>query len=347
MRLTCKPGQRGGERGHRRGAGVQVRGRQHLERVLQPGGQRDERQQRGVRLGEPGHQHGVVIGHVEVAEDAVALGPVVVGLVRRTFADHAEPVGIIDVEQGVVLLGQARELGELRRVAGHRVDAVHRDQARERGIAGTQQLLEVFEVVVAEPANGGAVAGRDHGPVVDRLVCAAVQEDRAVADEHRDHRHVDVGDRRQHERVLGSHELGELLLDLGVEDGVAQQSRPRGVRAPLRQVLGHRRDDLFVEVEPEVVARGPVGQPAVADPDLASHLFIDDRIHHRVGRGEPGQVGGRRHPPVEPAVVVPPTRLAVRRGFGGPVGDPAVQAVAVPTPREIVWVECHGSLCIG
>ena len=105
--VDLQPGQRGGERGHRRGSGVQVRGSQDFERVLQPGGQRDERQQRGVGLGEPRHQHGVVVGHVEVAEEAVALDAVVVGLPGRTFADHAEPVGIIDVEQGVVLLGQA------------------------------------------------------------------------------------------------------------------------------------------------------------------------------------------------------------------------------------------------
>ncbi len=57
-------------------------------------------------------------------------------------------------------------------------------------------------------------------------------------------------------------QLGQLLLDLRVQPRVAQQPGPGRVRAPPRQVLGHRGDDLLVEVEPQVVAGRPVGEPS-------------------------------------------------------------------------------------
>ena len=118
------------------------------------------------------------------------------------------------------------------------------------------------------------------------------------------------------ERVLAADELGELLLDLGVQARIAEQARPRRVRAPPREVLGHGVDDLLVEVEAQVVARRPVGEPPVADADLAADLLVDDGIHHRMGVLEAREVGDRRHPAVEPSVVVAPAGLAIGRRFG-------------------------------
>ena len=97
---------------------------------------------------------------------------------------------------------------------------------------------------------------------------------------------------------------------------IAQEARPRRVRSPLREVLGHRRDDLLVEVEAEVVAAGEVRQPPIADPDPATPLLLDDRVHHRVGVREPREVRDRQRPSIEPAVVLSTTRFAVRRREG-------------------------------
>jgi hypothetical protein len=110
------------------------------------------------------------------------------------------------------------------------------------------------EVLVGEARDRGAASLCRRAAVVDRLVRPSVEEQRAAAGQHRDHRHVDVGDGRQDQTVLGPEELGELGLDLLVEDRAAEQARPARVRAPPGQVLGNGRDDLLVEVEPEVVA---------------------------------------------------------------------------------------------
>ena len=122
----------------------------------------------------------------------------------------------------------ARQVG---RVAGHAVDTVHADEPG--GVAlGAQQLVEVVGVLEAEAADRGAAGLRDLAAVVDRLVRARVEEDRARGREQRDHRHVDVGDRRQDERVLAAEQLGQPLLDLLVEHRAAEQARPARVRAP-------------------------------------------------------------------------------------------------------------------
>jgi uncharacterized protein (DUF1786 family) len=113
-------------------------------------------------------------------------------------------------------------------------------------------------------------------------VRATVEEDRPLAREHRDHGHVDVGDRRHDERVLGSQQRGQPLLDLLVQDRAADETRPARVRAPARQVLRHGGDDLLVEVEAQVVAGGEVREPLVADANVAPLLLVDHGIAHAV-----------------------------------------------------------------
>ena len=203
-----------------------------------------------------------------------------------------------------MLAGQLGEGVQVGRVAGHAVDAVDEDHPRAPPVIGAQQRLELVEVVVTEALDGRA-AGLGHGAaVIDRLVRAAVQEQGAAAGQHRDHRHVDVGDRRQDERVLGAEQFGELGLDLLVEDRAAQQTAPAGVGPPLGQVLGDRVDDLLVEVQAQVVAGGVVGQPVVADPDVAPVDLVDDGVEHAVGVLEAGQVLGGADPALQPLVVV-------------------------------------------
>ena len=156
-------------------------------------------------------------------------------------------------------------------------------------------------VVVPEAHHRGAAAGGDHRTVVDRLVRATVEKNRPGACEHRQHRHVDVRDRGHRQHVLAAQQFLELLLDVEAGARAAEQPRPGRVRAPARKVLGHGGDDFRVEVESEVVARGPVGEPVVTNSDLTSTLLFDHGVHHGVRCLQLHQVVHRMHPAIEPA----------------------------------------------
>ena len=223
-------------------------------------------------------------------------------LVRAALADDAEAVGVVDVEQRAVLARDGGERADVRRVAGHAVDAVHADQAG-RVALGAQQLVEVVGVLEAEALDRRAARAGDLAAVVDRLVGARVEEDRARGGQQRDHGHVDVRDRRQDERVLAAEQLGEARLDLLVEDRAAEQARPARMGAPRVEVGGDRVDDLAVEVEAEVVARREVGQPVVADADHAAVDLVDDRVHHRVRGLERREVAAGLEPVLDPWAV--------------------------------------------
>ena len=308
-----EPDDRGRERCDGRRPGIEVRRRQHLEGILQSGRKGDERQERRIGLRESGDQDHVVVRHVLVAQEAVPGDAVVAELIRGAFADHAEPVGIVQVQEGVVLVREAGECRGIRRVAGHRVDTVHRDQARLSRVGGGQQLFEMRGVVVPEPDHVRAVTRGDHGPVVDRLVRPAVQEHGAVAHEDRDHRHVDVRDRGEEQDVFARQQVGHLLFDLLVETRAAEETRPAGMGSPLGQVFGDRGDDLLIEIEPQVVAGRPVREPLVADPDLTADLLVDHGVDHRVLVLQPREVRCRGHPAVEPSVHLAAPGLVVQR----------------------------------
>src|SRR6266516_1983397 len=73
------------------------------------------------------------------------------------------------------------------------------------------------------------------------------------------------------------------------------------MRAPAIESRLHRVDDLPVEIEAEVVARGEVGEPLVADADHPAVDFLDDRVRHRVRALELGEVAAGSKPPVNPS----------------------------------------------
>ena len=164
--------------------------------------------------------------------------------------------------------------------------------------------------------HGRAARAGDLAAVVDRLVRPRVEEDRARGGQQRDHRHVDVRDRRQHERVLAAEQLGQPLLDLLVEHRAAEQPRPARVGAPRVEVRGDRVDDLAVEVEAEVVARREVGQPVVADADHAAVDLVDDRVHHRVRGLQRREVAAGVEPVLHPRATAAGARAAGRAGTG-------------------------------
>src|SRR6476659_1186339 len=72
------------------------------------------------------------------------------------------------------------------------------------------------------------------------------------------------------------------------------------MRAPAIESGLDRIDDLPVEIEAEVVARGEVGEPLIADADHPAVDFLDDRVRHRVRALELGEVAAGSKPPVDP-----------------------------------------------
>ena len=241
-----------------------------------------------------------VVRLVAVADDAVPADAVGARLVGRALADDPESVSVVDVEDRVVATGDSGELAQIRRVAGHAVDPVHAHQPRA-GAVLAQELLEVVRILEAESLHRRPAGRGELAAVVDGLVSAAVDVDRPVPGEHRDHGQVDEGDRRDDERVLAAEQLDQALLDLRVENGAAEHPRPARMRAPLLEVLGNGRDDLPVEVEAEVVAGGEIRQPLIADADHAAVDLVDDGVRHRIRALELGQLAAGREPAVDPA----------------------------------------------
>ena len=153
-----------------------------------------------------------------------------------------------------------------------------------------------------EPGQGRAAQGGELGAFVHGLVCATVDEHGAAGREQRDDGEVDERDRRQHERVGRAEQLGQLLLDLLVENRATEQARPARVRAPRLEVCGNGVEDLAIEVEAEVVARGEVGEPVVADADHPAVDLFDDGVRHRVRALELREVRVGIEPAANPVI---------------------------------------------
>jgi hypothetical protein len=222
--------------------------------LLEPGRHGQERPQRRVRLREPTDQHDVVVGLAEVAHDGVAPLAVRGGLVGISFTEHAEALGVVDIEQRPVFPAGSGERGEVGRVAGHAVHPVdaHDPWRAHRGTA--QEAHEAVEVVEPEAVDRRSRRGGGHCPVVNGAVRLRLQQYGAVAGEHGQHEGVDVRDGREHERVGSAQELGQPLLDVGVQPRVPEQSGPARVSAPAAHLLIDRVGNFRVEVESQVVA---------------------------------------------------------------------------------------------
>ena len=137
----------------------------------------------------------MVVVLADMLDDAVAADAVGRELVVTALTQHAETVRVVDVEQGVVLAREPRERRQVERVPRHAVDAVNADEARHR-TALLEQALEIVRVLELKALHGRAACARELAALVDRLVRAGLDVDCSRAREHRDHRHVDQGDRR-------------------------------------------------------------------------------------------------------------------------------------------------------
>ena len=84
---------------------------------------------------------------------------------------EADRMNLVEVGHGAVFVGEIANLGDRRDVAVHRVDRFECDEFRHIGIGFLEQLLKVFDIVVAEDflfRAAGAYAG-NHRSVVQRV----------------------------------------------------------------------------------------------------------------------------------------------------------------------------------
>jgi hypothetical protein len=210
-------------------------------------------------------------------------------------------VGVVQVQQGVVLAGQRGEGRQIGRVAGHGVDSVQADHPW-RASGGAQEPPGVVDVVVAEPADHGALLPGHDGAVVDGLMGAQVDQQRPRSGQGGEDAVMDLGEGGEGKHVLGPEQLADLGLELLVERRAGDPARPARMGAPAGQVAGDAGQDLRVEVEAEVVAGGEVVEPVVPDPDPASVDLVDHRVDHGMLRDQPGHLGGELGDGVAPTV---------------------------------------------
>ena len=129
-------------------------------------------------------------------------------------AGDAEPVGLVDDQQGAVRRAHAGQLGERRGVAEHGVDRLDDDHRAALSGAG-QGSRDGGDVVVGHDGHVGAA---EPDRVDQRGVHVCVGDDQALTVHERGH-HRQVGGvaGRQHEGPGLSEEAGEVGLELGVQ----------------------------------------------------------------------------------------------------------------------------------
>src|SRR5207302_2217070 len=106
----------------------------------------------------------------------------------------------------------------------------------------------------------------------------------------------------QRQDVLSTEEFAQRSFDLLVEHWAAQHPRPTGMGSPRPEERGDALDHVWIEVQPQVVARREVRQPVVPDADPAPVHLIDDGVEHRVRRLETAEPVGGSEPLRQPAV---------------------------------------------
>src|SRR3954468_20764786 len=119
----------------------------------------------------------MIVGLAHVLHDAVAAPAVGRELVVAPLADDAETVGVVDVEERVVLTREPGKLWEGDRVPSHAVHAVDADQPRHRPSV-PEQPLEIIRVFELEPPHGRAAGTGKLAALIDRLVRPRLDVDR-------------------------------------------------------------------------------------------------------------------------------------------------------------------------
>ena len=185
-------------------------------------------------------------------------------------AEHADPVGVVGHQPGVVGAGNPRERRKRREVAVHGKDAVGQDERPRMGVAVLgEKGAHMVDVVMAEgeqprAAQLGAAPQAGMRELVD-------QEEVFFARQGWNDAEIGQITGAEHAGALGSLEPGEAVFQLGIERVIAgDEPRGPGADPVARERLARRRNDRRVLGEIEIVVAGKGDQlPAVAfDQDV-------------------------------------------------------------------------------
>ena len=145
------------------------------------------------------------------------------GRTGAVLTDDAQGVGVIDHDAGVVLLAQRDDLGKLRDVAFHRIDAVDNYELVGSARYCPELLLEPLHVIVWELAH---LAETQAAAIDDASVVKRIQESESSAEtEAAHHSEVDLEAGAVRDGLFLAHETGELFLQLLVDvEGTVEET---------------------------------------------------------------------------------------------------------------------------
>jgi hypothetical protein len=217
------------------------------------------------------------------------LHPEQLGGPRAACSQDTRPVGLVDHQPCPVTFAQLHDVHERRDVSLHREHSVHHHQHAATVVLGAlQRTLELVHAVVPEWAQ---LRLREQRSVEDRRVVGRVNDNCVLRAQYRPQSaDVRLMAGREHERVVASHPLGELALELEVKrGGPVEQPRPGQAGAVAGERVARSLYHALVAGQAEVVVGGE------HDPRGALHLH--DRHRGRLDRAEVGhQVGLARGP---------------------------------------------------
>ena len=179
-------------------------------------------------------------------------------------AQHADGMGFVDHQQGLVPLLDLDEPRQVGKVAVHAVDAFDGDQhAAVFAAELRQQLIERLPIVVREGPPPGAGRSPLHDAVVGQRV---VQDQVAGAEQVADRRFVGRVAADEDDRIFDAEEFGDRPLQLAVD----RLSRPRPAGWPRRWCRSGRWRRLAAAYDriarhADVVVAGEVDQLAAVD----------------------------------------------------------------------------------
>ncbi len=149
-------------------------------------------------------------------------------------------MGIVHIEDGVLLLRDFVQGGERRQRAAHAVDAVdgHDGNAIRSGLA--QYALQVGGVAVREIDDADAVGLGDLGAFLNRVVGMLVDHEQVLAADQAGHgAHVRQGHGRIDQGCFRSQPAGDLVLGVGIGANTREGARGAVMSAPFLEPFGN------------------------------------------------------------------------------------------------------------
>ncbi len=259
-------GQGRGRVGRRHAGGVDEAGRRVLQVFDQGRRAGDVAAATAQRLAERAHPDVDVAGiDAEVLADAAS-----------ARAEHAQRVGLVDVEERLVALLDFDEPRQVGNIAVHAVHALDGD--RHAAIGGPQlfqQLVERAPVVVRE---GPAAGARQHRALHDAVVGQRVVDDQVAGSEQVAERgFVGAVAADEDQRRVDADEAGQLGFELAVDrlfaghEAAGRDAGAKAVDGPLDG--GH---DATVARHADVVVAGEADQLAAVDQrGVVDHPLVD------------------------------------------------------------------------